>query len=211
MQRDNNTKHNNNKKNSNINSPRKWKRLFMNAEHERRKLKRRAEAELFEKEIEGIRLMRELRVMKAQHARDRHMIMGQHRVIQRLHKLLSDNGIPEPMGTQVASFKTCKAYDGEICPLSLQPINSSDPPYDAKHPEIVVEPRKPHHKCAELACGHRFNALWLLFHFVARRTFRCPICRRGYEDFHFQMEQLPRGLLDRVKEAMAGVKRESAA
>ena len=183
---------------------RKWKRHFMAAEHARRKLKRRSEAEIFEKELEGIRLMREVRMLKAQHARDKHMVQGQYRVIRRLQKLLRDNGIPAPVGTQVASFKTCRAQDSEICPLSLQPINSSAPPYDAKHPAIVVEPCKPHHKCAELACGHRFNALWLLFHFVARGTFRCPICRCGYEDFHFQLEQLPEGLVDRVKEAMMG-------
>jgi hypothetical protein len=185
----------------------KWKRLFMHAEHERRKLKRKLDADLFEKDIEGICNMREIRLMKEQRARDKNMISGQHRVIQRLHDLLKENGIPEPVGTQVASFKTCRASDDEICPLSLQLINSSTPPYDhMKHPPITVDPRKPHHKCAELGCGHRFNSLWLLFHFVSQRTFRCPICRRGYEDFHFQMEQLPAGLVDMVKDA-AGVKK----
>jgi hypothetical protein len=181
---------------------RKWRRHFMNAERERRKQKRRAEAELFEKELEGICLKREIRLLKAQQSRDRHMIVGQHGVIQRLHKLLREHGIPEPVSTQVGSFKTCRARDDEICPLSLQPINSSDPPYDNDNSIIDVEPRKPHHKCAELLCGHRFNALWLLFHFVARSTFRCPVCRSGHEDFHFQMEQLPKGLVDKVKDVM---------
>ena len=200
---------NSNDESKNYNNNKKWKRLFMHAEHERRKLKRKSDADLFEKDIEGICNMREIHLLTEQRARDKKMITGQHRVIQRLHDLLKENGIPEPVGTQVASFKTCRATsDDEICPLSLQPINSSTPPYDhLKHPQkITVDPRKPHHKCAELGCGHRFNSLWLLFHFVSQRTFRCPICRRGYEDFHFQMEQLPAGLVDMVKDA-AGVKK----
>lgn len=183
-----------------LNDARKWKRLFMQAEHERRQLKRKFETRMFDKDIEGIRFLREIRILKKKCARDRHMITEQRKVIQRLHERLKENGIPEPEGTQVASIKTCRASRNEICPLSLQPINSSDLPYDAKHPEVIVDPCKPHHKCAELACGHRFNALWLLVHFVSRRTFRCPICRQGHADFNFRPEHLPDGLIDRVKE-----------
>jgi hypothetical protein len=181
---------------------RKWKRHFMNAERNRRKQKRRLEADLFEVSLKNIRSNRELKELREQIARDQRMIKGQHKVIQHLKKLLQDNSIPEPACTQVASFKTCRAGDNEICPLSLQPINASAPPYNVNYPSIDIEPLKPHHKCAELMCGHRFNGLWLLFHFVARSTFRCPICRSGHEDFKFQMEQLPNGLVDRVRELM---------
>ena len=181
---------------------RKWKRSFMAAEHDRRALKRRMEADMFEVELQKIRYRREIGALRAQHLQDRRAIQSQVRIINRLQKTLKDNEIASPSGTQVASFKTCRADDDEICPLSLQPINTSHPPYDSKHPVIHVEPNKPHHKCAELQCGHRFNALWLLFHFVSRKTFRCPICRSGHEDFRFQLDLLPKGLVDRVKEVV---------
>lgn len=183
-------------------SARKWKRSFMTVERNRRKQKSRLEADMFEMELKHTHKKREINELREQIARDQRMIKGQHAVIQRLQKLLHDHAIPEPICTQVASFKTCRAGDHEICPLSLQPINASAPPYDANHPSIDIEPLKPHHQCVELMCGHRFNGLWLLFHFVARSTFRCPLCRRGHEDFKFQLEQLPKGLVERVVEFM---------
>ena len=182
---------------------RKWKRSFMSAERERRQMKRVMEARMFELEISEMGSRQEARLLREQIKRDKFTIKGQHGIIRRLQRLLKDNGIAEPFDTQVISFKTCKANDNEICPLSLQPINSSVPPYDAKHPAIDIEPHKPNNKCVELECGHRFNGVWLLFHFVAQSTSRCPLCRSGHEDFHFEMRQMPAGLVDRVKEIMA--------
>ena len=181
---------------------RKWKRSFMTAEHDRRALKRKTDTAIFELQLQEICHRREISLLKAQHQQDRKALQNQMRIINQLQKTLKDHQIAEPSGTQVASFKTCRADDTEICPLSLMPVNASPPPYDPKHPTIHVEPRKPHHKCAELHCGHRFNALWLLFHFVSRRTFRCPICRSGHEDFQFHLDLLPRGLVERVKDVM---------
>lgn len=180
---------------------RKWKRCFMSSEHEMRAMKRQLEEEMFEMELQDIRSKRNLRLLKIQMKRDLSTIQAQRCIIGRLQKTLKDNEIAEPSGTKIASFKTCIAENDEVCPLSLQPINSSLPPYDPKFADISVEPRKPHHKCAELQCGHRFNALWLLFHFVAQSTFRCPICRSGTVNFPFDLDQLPKGLIDRIKEA----------
>lgn len=181
---------------------RAWKRSFMNAEHKSRKMQRDMQTEIKEIEMENYDHKQEIEGLKAHVSRSHRIIQSQHRVIQLLQKALKDNAIPEPIDTQVGSLKTCRASDDELCPLSLFPINASPPPYDQKYPEIIIEPRKPHHKCAELMCGHRFNALWLLFYFVGRSTFRCPICRYGHEEFKFETEQLPRELVDRVKDAM---------
>ena len=190
---------------------RKWKRHFMSSEHNKRKQKRIASSELFEMEIKLINSKREIQTLKEQVQRSQGTVKGQHKVIVHLQQLLQDHSIPQPAFTQVASFKTCRADEDEMCPLSLQSINASLPPYDATLPLIDLDPRKPHHKCAELMCGHRFNGLWLLFHFVARSTARCPICRRGHEDFNFQLEQLPSGLIDRVRDLMGHKKQGCAA
>ncbi len=177
----------------------RWKRAFMSSEREGRITKRKLEDELIQLGMETMRYIQEIKDLEFQTKRDLCTIQGQRRVIHNLQKALSDNAITEPPGTHIASFKTCRAADMEVCPLSLHPINQSPPPYDSEHPEIDVEPRKPHHKCAELQCGHRFNSLWLLFHFVAQNTFRCPICRVGPADFKFEIEQLPKGLVERVR------------
>ena len=181
---------------------RKWKRSFMNAEHRSRAMKRKLEARMFEMELDEIRSRQEIRQLKSRLSNKQEILQNQFGVIERLQKALKDNNIPQPPGTQIASFKVCKADDDEVCPLSLQYINDSLPPYDPKYPDIVVEPHKPHHKCAELICGHRFNALWLLFHFVARSTFRCPMCRHGHKHFKFEVGMLPSGLLERINEMM---------
>ena len=181
---------------------RKWKRSFMNAEHRSRAMKRKLEARMFEMELKEIRSRREIKQLKSRLSNRQNVIQNQFGVIERLQKALKDNNIPQPTGTQIASFKMCNADDDEVCPLSLQYINDSLPPYDSKYPEIVIEAHKPHHKCAELICGHRFNALWLLFHFVARSTFSCPMCRQGHKHFTFEVGMLPSGLLERINEMM---------
>jgi hypothetical protein len=181
---------------------RKWKRQFMNTERERRKLKKKMEHDMFEMELDSIRSQREMKSLKAQISRNQHTIRGQSKVIQRLQKALRDNGVPEPSGTQVGYLKTCRATDDEICPLSLCPINNSPPPFNTHNTDINIEPHKPHLKCGELYCGNRFNGLWLLFYFISRKTFRCPICRCGHEDFRFGMNQLPKELVSMVQEAM---------
>jgi hypothetical protein len=179
--------------------PNKWKRAFMSAERERRKLERIVDVELFDLELDAKLFKKEIRVLEFQTKRDKCTIQGQRQIISTLQKALRDNAITEPPGTHIASFKTCRAADEEICPLSLHPINKSPPPYDSSHAEIDIEPRKPHHKCAELHCGHRFNSLWLLYHFVDKNTFRCPVCRTGPVDFRFELEQLPMGLVERIR------------
>jgi rubredoxin len=97
----------------------------------------------------------------------------------------------------MASLTNCKARDHEICPLSLAPINQSPLPLgDNISPcDLVLNPMKPDHKCAQLACGHRFNAIWLIYHFIEGNTFRCPVCRAGETNFRFQRNELPPAIL----------------
>ena len=97
--------------------------------------------------------------------------------------------------TLIASVRNCEAVnDEEMCPLSLEPINTSPPPFKTTTttPPPTMDPSKPSHKCAQLQCGHRFNAMWILFHFAKKNTFKCPLCRSGHGRFRFQMRDLPR-------------------
>ena len=112
---------------------------------------------------------------------------------QKLRKVLIENG---QHTTMVASVRNCKAVDdGEICPLSLDPINHSPPPFetnmDEEKPMMVFDTLKPDHRCIQLQCGHRFNAIWILFHFAKKNTFKCPLCRTGHGSFRFQIRDLP--------------------
>jgi hypothetical protein len=125
-----------------------------------------------------------------------HIMQSAHRkVIRQLQGSLAQNGIPNK--STMMSISNCRATDDEICPLSLAPINKSPLPFsDEEQPcTLVLNAMKPWHKCAQLACGHRFNSLWLIYHFVERSTFRCPMCRAGMEDFRFKRRELPPGVL----------------
>jgi hypothetical protein len=90
-----------------------------------------------------------------------------------------------------SSFRLCKAHRDEICPLSLGKIKTSTLPFA---PEVVYNPAQPQNTCAELACGHRFSSMWLIYHFVRNSTFRCPVCMTGIKEFHFRMTDFPEHL-----------------
>ena len=164
----------------------RWKRAYFEAEHTRRKEKRkwkRAEAE----HMRTISDQREtLMLMEAEVRRTRRELRSRMRIIREMHATLAQHNLPTRHHT-IESLRICAAEnDEEMCPLSLNPINS----------EVdVLDPLHPNHKCAQLQCGHRFNGVWLMRHFVRNQTFRCPLCRAGSSRFNFDPASIPQCLL----------------
>ena len=190
-----------NNKNSTKCSP--WKRLFMEAEHLRRKTIARWENDSheFSRTISDGETMIKILQDELKHRRIMHTT--QREVIEAMQKTMETNGIP--VKRTMASLSNCRAADDEICPLSLAPINQSPLPLcnELGPCTLSLNPMKPEHKCAELVCGHRFNSMWLIYHFVESGTFRCPICRCGPSVFRFQRDELPPvvcKMLDMIKE-----------
>lgn len=127
-------------------------------------------------------------MLGAEIRRDKHVIRAQRKEIERLQNLLTANGIA--VTPTVVSFALCKAAnDQELCPLALLPINSCGPPFVGCCD--VLDPLHPAKRCAQLVCGHRFNAVWIMFHFVRNSTTRCPICRQGSRRFRFGPDSVP--------------------
>ena len=116
-------------------------------------------------------------MLEAEVRRGRNEIRRNFKTIMSMRATLVANNLP--VQYSIASMHVCTAVDDlEECPLSLSPINDSPPPLDRCR-LVALDPLNPHYRCAELACGHRFNAVWLMCHFVRNRTFRCPVCRKG--------------------------------
>ena len=132
-----------------------------------------------------------IKILQEELKHRRLMHATQREAIETMQKTMESYGIP--VKRTMASLSNCRATDDEICPLSLAPINQSPIPLcDELGPSALsLNPMKPDHKCAELMCGHRFNSMWLVYHFVESGTFRCPICRCGPSLFRFQRNELP--------------------
>lgn len=196
---------------------RKWKRRFMEAERIRRKSVRRWEKDLAyfadaiadcERTIDALKAELDrsaeehetaISVLKSELRHARTMRATQAGVIKQMQKTLQDNGIP--VRNAMASLNNCRARDDEVCPLSLAPINQSPLPMseDGRPSTLVLNPMRPDRRCAELPCGHRFNSLWLIYHFVERNTFCCPVCRSGQENFRFRTSELPPGAMQMLE------------
>ena len=180
-----------------------WKRMYMSAEHERRKIICKWENDLKDFEQGMTEYEDTIRMLKQELMHTHAIQTAQRNVIEKLQSTLSKNGLP--VKSTIASLTNCIAKNHEICPLSLEPINKSPFPMgDATIPcDLVINPLRPDHKCAQLPCGHRFNSIWLIYHFIESNTFRCPICRAGESSFCFLRNELPpavRKLLEMVEE-----------
>ena len=176
-------------------TPSKWKRMYMECEHARRQVEReRMElARLVSQQLETIGML------EAEVRRGRNEIRCKLKTIMSMRETLSANNLP--LQHSFASMHICTAMDElEECPLSMAPINSSPSPLE-KCKLVALDPINPNYKCAELTCGHRFNGVWLMCHFVRNRTFRCPVCRSGKRDFKFNRDVIPEGILNALEES----------
>lgn len=193
-----------------------WKRRYMEVEHTRRKHARNWEKDLCH--LSSIISDRDstITILKAELKHSRNMSSAQRKVIQQMQD--SGDNIPTDAVTPaikkrrtMSSLTNCLATDDEICPLSLAPINKSPSPLsdDERPCPLVLNLTKPEYKCAELVCGHRFNSAWLVYHFIERSTFRCPLCRTGKESFRFQIKDLPPGMMQMLDEVNAMKKRRA--
>jgi hypothetical protein len=168
-----------------------WKRLYTRAEDAKRKLISEWEKDIHAYAQRAAEYESAIETLKEELKHTRAVQSTQRKLIEQLQGTLQSHGFT--VKHNMASLSNCRADDHEICPLSLAPINTSPLPFsndDAPCP-LVINPVKPDHKCAQLACGHRFNAMWLIYHFIEGNTFRCPVCRAGESHFCFQRDELP--------------------
>ena len=119
-------------------------------------------------------------------------IKSKNRIIESMRATLLANNLP--VQHSITSVRFCLAKDDELCPLSLSPINSSPAPFEGCT-LVALDPLRMDYRCAELACGHRFNVIWVMYHFARSSTFRCPVCRVGKGRFEFDSSMLPEELL----------------
>ena len=163
----------------------------MEAEHMRRKNIARLESDTIALSRTILDHENTIKILQGELKHRRMMHATQREAIETMQKTMETYGIP--VKRTMASLSNCCATDDEICPLSLSPINQSPLPLcDELGPcTLSLNPMKPDHKCAELMCGHRFNSMWLIYHFVESGTFRCPICRFGPSVFRFKKNELP--------------------
>jgi len=133
--------------------------------------------------------METIEMLQAELRRAQREIRSNYRTMASMRATLLANNLP--VQHSISSLRVCIAQnDAELCPLSLAPINSSPAPFEGCA-LVALDPLRPDYRCAELTCGHRFNAVWLLYHFVHARTFRCPVCRKGKRRFEFNMDLIP--------------------
>jgi hypothetical protein len=184
--------------------------MYLDAEHARRRILRKWENDLNEFERGMTEYEETISTLKEELLHTRLVQATQFRIIEELQTTLLNNGLA--VKRSMASLTNCKAKDHEVCPLSLAPINHSPLPLgDTSIPhDMVLNPMKPDHKCAQLACGHRFNAIWLIYHFIEGDTFRCPVCRAGEPHFRFQRNELPPTIL-KMLEQMEQLKKKGTA
>ena len=168
-----------------------WRRLCTKAEDTNRKLIGEWENDIRTHVQRATELESTISTLNEELQHTHKVQSAQRKLIEQLQTTLQDNGFI--VKRNIASLSNCRAGDDEICPLSLAPINTSPLPLsnDDSPCPLTINPIKPDHKCAELACGHRFNAMWLIYHFIEGSTFRCPVCRAGESNFHFRRDELP--------------------
>jgi hypothetical protein len=185
--------------------------MYLEAEQARRKLIRKMENDLNEFDKGKSEYEETISMLEEELNHTRLLQTTQFRTIDQLQKTLLNNGLA--VKRSMASLTNCKARDHEICPLSLAPINQSPLPFgDNTSPcDLVLNPLKPDYKCAQLVCGHRFNAIWLIYHFIEGDTFRCPVCRAGEANFRFLRSELPPAVLKMLELMEAAKKKGKAA
>jgi hypothetical protein len=82
--------------------------------------------------------------------------------------------------------------EDEECSITLAPIREYRLPFmpeDEEAPNCVVE-GAPQLAKASLPCGHGFNAMALLYHFV-KNSMTCPICRAGHAQARMAEQSVP--------------------
>ena len=174
-----------------------WRRKFMQSEHEKRSwavAQRRREYNLL-KQISDLTETAEM--LHAQLRLRRHELRSHMRAIRIMKDTLDANQISGAYPV-VMSMRLCRAEaDDETCPLAMEPINTETLPFEGCCP--LLDPLKPDDKCAQLMCGHRFNAVWLMYHFVRNSTFRCPVCRQGRRRFTFEEGVVPECMVKKAR------------
>jgi hypothetical protein len=164
-----------------------WKRMYMTSEHEKRRslLAWRRKEDAMLKRISDLNETTEM--LHAELRRSKWDLHSHKRAINQMRASMESHNLENiPVSMQM---RLCEAADDEICPLTIEAVNGSPLPFEGCC--LLLDPLKPTHKCAQLMCGHRFNAVWVMYHFVRNKTFRCPVCRKGRRFFAFDVGVVP--------------------
>ena len=172
-----------------------WRRMYYTSEHEKRSWllswnRRQSNLNRTVSELHD-----HIEMLSAEIRRNREERRSYVRVITQMQQTLKDNNLT--VFSSMMSFRVCLAEDDESCPLAMDRINVCPPPFEGCC--AVLDQLKPTHHCAELKCGHRFNGVWLLYHFVRSNTFRCPVCRKGKKRFVFDATVVPECMLVKAR------------
>ena len=167
--------------------------MYYEAEHERRSQASKWKTREFELTRTISNLSETIELLHAELRRSKGEARSQSKAIHRMKQTLTDNNLP--VIPTIMSLRLCVAEnDTELCPLAMDTINKCSPPFEGCC--LVLDPFKQDQRCAELKCGHRFNGVWLMFHFAKNQTFRCPICRGGKERFGFDLSVIPSCMME---------------
>lgn len=86
--------------------------------------------------------------------------------------------------------------DDYVCPISQGPMPEAE--LECLPPDSVFAPDRPELTGMRLQCGHCFNAINVLYHFVRNHTALCPVCRAGPKNVHVNIISVPQHIRARI-------------
>lgn len=81
-----------------------------------------------------------------------------------------------------------EAHDDETCPISQDSINESNLEFLESVPLSTANKEM---KGIVLDCKHKFNGMFLLYHWTRNKNVLCPVCRGGIQGAYINMKCLP--------------------
>ena len=162
----------------------RWRRKYMESEHQKRKSNLKWRRNEFEMRRTISDLRETIELLHAEIRREQNEIQSQKRAIYIMKETMEKHNIP--VYPAMMKLRLCDSTDEETCPLAMESINKCPPPFEGCC--TALNALKPRQKCGELQCGHRFNAVWLMFHFVKNSTSRCPGAESARNGFNSTKE-----------------------
>lgn len=96
---------------------------------------------------------------------------------------------PKRSNPNFISFDVFQATNDDVCPISQDAINDS-----CLHSfeTINLIENKTHLKGIKLSCGHKFNGIFLIYHWARNKNVLCPVCRGGVEGAYLNLKKFPK-------------------
>lgn len=100
-----------------------------------------------------------------------------------------------------------EANNDEICPISQEPINESNLEFLEN---IFLCANNKAAKGIILDCKHKFNGMYLLYHWTRNRNVLCPVCRGGVQDAYINIKSFPAHFRDVLARKVRSERRKDA-